>query len=55
MMDIVLGGGMGLLLALLLTNPPRPKVRAVTSKVVEDAPDAKPATGEKAEKKAKKK
>ncbi len=49
MMDVVLGGAMGLVLAVLLTNPPRPKVRAVTAKVVENAteetpdPKAKPA------------
>lgn len=49
MMDVVLGGAMGLVLAVLLTNPPRPKVRAVTAKVVENVaeepvdPKAKPA------------
>ena len=42
MMDVVLGGAMGLVLAVLLTNPSKPKVRAVTSKVVENAPEAKP-------------
>lgn len=43
MMDVVLGGAMGLALAVLLTNPPKPKVRAVTAKVVEEPaePDAK--------------
>lgn len=42
MMDVILGGSMGLVLAVLLTSPPRPKkVKVVTSKVVEDAPDPK--------------
>ena len=45
MMDVVLGGAMGLVLAVLLTNPSKLKVRIVTSKVVEEkaepAPDAK--------------
>jgi hypothetical protein len=36
MMDVVLGGAMGLVLAILLTNPRKPKVRAVTAKVVEE-------------------
>ena len=40
MMDIVLGGAMGLVLAVLLSNPPRPKVRAVKAQVVEDQSDA---------------
>ncbi|MGE3856007.1 MAG: hypothetical protein AB7G21_03480 [Dehalococcoidia bacterium] len=54
MMDVVLGGGMGLVLALLLTSPPKPKkVRAVTAKVVEDAAEAEtpPAKGDKKKKK----
>ena len=55
MMDVVLGGAMGLVLAILLNNPPKPKkVRAVTSKVVEDVPEpeaaAKPAKGDKKKK-----
>ena len=41
MMDVVLGGAMGLVLAVLLTNPPRPKVRAVTAKVVEEPVEEK--------------
>jgi len=59
MMDVVLGGAMGLVLAILLNNPPKPKkVRAVTSKVVEDTPEAeaaaKPAKGDKKNEKKKK-
>lgn len=42
MMDVVLGGAMGLVLAVLLTNPPKPKVRAVTAKVVEEKTDPAP-------------
>jgi hypothetical protein len=53
MMDVVLGGAMGLVLAVLLTNPPRPKVRAVTAKVVEETPAE--AVDPKAAKAAKKK
>ena len=34
MMDIVLGGAMGLVLAVLLSSPPREKVRPVTAEVV---------------------
>lgn len=41
MMDIVLAGGMGLLLAVLMPNPPREKVRPVTTTVVEETPPAK--------------
>ena len=42
MMDVILGGSMGFVLAVLLTSPPRPKkVKVVTSKIVEDAPDPK--------------
>ena len=52
MMDVVLGGAMGLVLALLLTSPPRPKkVKVVTSKVVEEPTvevvEAKPTKGAK--------
>lgn len=52
MMDVVLGGAMGLLLAVVLTSPPKPKkVKAVTAKVVEDAEaEAKPAKGDKKKK-----
>lgn len=42
MMDVVLGGAMGLVLAVLLTNPPKPKVRAVTAKVVEEQAEPEP-------------
>lgn len=51
MMDVVLGGAMGLVLALLLTSPPKQKKVKVTSKVVEEsaieAVGAKPAKGAK--------
>ena len=49
MMDVVLGGAMGLVLAVLLNNPPKPKPVKVTATVVEDpAPKAeKPARGAK--------
>ncbi len=36
MMDVVLGGAMGLVLAVLLTGQPKPKKIKVTSKVVEE-------------------
>ena len=35
MMDIVLGGAMGLVLAVLLSNPPREKPPVVTAQVVD--------------------
>jgi len=45
MMDIVLGGVMGLVLAVLLSNPPREKARVVTSTVVDETkPDPKAAS-----------
>lgn len=54
MMDVVLGGAMGLVLAVLLTSPPKQKKVKVTSKVVEEPSvevvevvDAKPAKGAK--------
>lgn len=52
MMDVVLGGAMGLLLAVVLTSPPKPKKgKALTAKVVEDAPaGAKPAKGDRKKK-----
>lgn len=51
MMDVVLGGAMGLLLAVVLSSPPKPKkVKALTATVVEDAPESKPAKGEKKKK-----
>lgn len=40
MMDIVLGGAMGLVLAVVLSNPPK-QAPQVTATVVEPTPDAK--------------
>lgn len=53
MMDVVLAGAMGFVLAVVLSSPPRPKVKAVTAKVVEETvvPDPKAAKGTKARKK----
>ena len=42
MMDIVLGGAMGLVLAVLLSSPPREKARPVTAEVVETKAGTKP-------------
>ena len=41
MMDIVLGGGMGLVLALLLSNPPREKTKKPVTATVVEPVDAK--------------
>ena len=55
MMDVVLGGGMGFVLAVLLSNPPRQNMKVVTAKVVEDAPPVATKPGAKAAAKGKKK
>ncbi len=49
MMDVVLGGAAGLLLAVLLTGPSRPKRGAIRATVVDDSPPTKsaPTSGKK--------
>lgn len=51
MMDVVLAGGMGFVLTVLLSNPPRQKVKVVTAKVVEDATPVATKPGAKGKKK----
>ena len=38
MMDVVLGGAAGLILAVLMSNPPRAKVKPLKATIVEPEP-----------------